>query len=98
MPLLAMLGFRKIHVYGLDSCLRDDAHHAYEQAENDGMGVIEVSVAGRTFKAHGWMVKQAEEFQQVMRHLLIPAGVELAIYGDGLIAAILQAAAAAGSE
>ena len=98
LPLLAMLGFRKIHVYGLDSCLRDDAHHAYEQAENDGMGVLEVSVAGRTFKAHGWMVKQAEEFQQVMRHLLIPAGVELAIYGDGLIAAILQAAAAAGSE
>lgn len=95
LPLLAMLGFRRIHVYGFDSCLRGDAHHAYAQPENDGCGVMAISVAGREFLCHGWMVKQAQEFQEVVRHLLIPAGVELAVHGDGLISAILNAAAAA---
>lgn len=98
LPLLAMLGFRRIHVYGFDSCIRGDTHHAYSQPENDGVEAIEVVVGGRTFRAHGWMLKQAEEFQTVMRDLLVPAGVELAIYGDGLIAAILEAAAAARGE
>lgn len=95
LPLLAMLGFQRINVYGLDSCVRAGAHHAYAQPENDGIGVVPISVAGREFLCEGWMVKQAEEFQDVMRHLLIPAGVDLAIHGDGLIAAILEAAAAA---
>jgi SAM-dependent methyltransferase len=95
LPLLAMLGFRKIHVYGFDSCLRSGEHHAYAQPENDGVGVVPILVAGREFHCHGWMVKQAEEFQQVVRHILTPAGVELEIYGDGLIAAILQAASSA---
>ncbi len=98
LPLLAMLGFRRIHVYGFDSCIRGDTHHAYSQPENDGVDAIEVVVGGRTFRAHGWMLKQAEEFQMVMRNLLVPAGVELAIHGDGLIAAILEAAAAAGDK
>lgn len=98
LPLLTMLGFRHIHVYGFDSCLRDNVHHAYVQSENDDLNVIDVSVAGKTFRAQTWMIKQAEEFQAVMRCLLIPAGVELAIYGDGLIATILNAAAAAGGE
>ena len=95
LPLLAMLGFRKISVYGFDSCLRGDDHHAYAQAENDGERVMDISVAGREFKCHGWMVKQAAEFQDVLRHLLIPAGVEIAVHGDGLISTIIKAAAAA---
>ena len=98
LTVLAMLGFRRIHVYGFDSCIRGGTHHAYSQPENDGVDAIEVVVGGRTFREHGWMLKQAEEFQVVMRDLLVPAGVELAIYGDGLIAAILEAAAAARGE
>jgi len=31
----------------------------------------------------------------LMRYVLIPVGVELTVYGDGLIAEILRAAAAA---
>lgn len=98
LPLLAMLGFRRIHVYGFDSCLRGDDHHAYAQPENDGDAVVSIFVAGEEFLCHGWMLKQAHEFQEVMRHLLVPAGVELAVHGDGLIAAILAAAAAKSEE
>lgn len=94
MPLLAMLGFRRIHVYGFDSCVRAGQHHAYAQPENDADALVPIEVDGRTFLCAGWMLKQASEFQQVVRHILAPAGVELAVHGDGLIAAIIAAAAA----
>jgi hypothetical protein len=95
LPILAMLGFRKIHVYGFDSCLRGEQHHAYPQPENDADPLIEIMVDGKTFTCATWMAQQANEFQQILTHILVPAGVELAVYGDGLIAAILNAAAAA---
>lgn len=94
LPLLTMLGFRKIRVYGFDSCLRGDAHHAYTQAENDDGTPVSIFVGGKEFQCHSWMVKQAEEFQEVLKKLLIPADVELAVYGDGLISEILTTAAA----
>ena len=34
-PLLRMLGYRKFHLFGCDSCVMDGVHHAYTQPEND---------------------------------------------------------------
>lgn len=93
LPLLAMLGFRRINVYGFDSCVRAGRHHAYAQPENDADGLIPISVNGRGFLCAGWMVQQCKEFMEIMRYILIPAGVELAVHGDGMIAAVLEAAA-----
>jgi hypothetical protein len=97
-PMLAMLGFRRIHVYGLDSCYRDKQHHAYAQAENDSDRCMEMFIDGRSFWCAPWHIKQAHEFQELMRYVLVPAGVELAIHGDGMIAAILDTAATAANE
>ena len=36
MSLAFLRGFRKIHLYGFDSCYRGDEHHAYAQNLNDG--------------------------------------------------------------
>ena len=85
-------------MYGFDSCLRGDKHHAYSQPENDDNPIMEVVVGGKTFYCHGWMAKQAHEFQEVVRYLLAPAGIELAIYGDGLIATIMEIASATTQE
>jgi hypothetical protein len=42
-----MLGYRQIEVYGLDSCFRGEAHHAYPQAEDD---------VGHVFRVRlGWL-------------------------------------------
>jgi SAM-dependent methyltransferase len=91
LPLLAMLGFRKFDIYGWDSCLRDDAHHAYAQPENDGGRVLEIEVGGRSFRCNGWMAVQANELPRVIRYVLGPIeGLELRVHGDGLIAWILQ--------
>lgn len=92
-PLMVMLGFRNIHIYGFDSCLRGDEHHAYSQPENDGVSTLSVKLNGREYLCHGWMLKQAEEFQLIIKHLLKDIDVNLCIYGDGLIAEILKSAA-----
>jgi len=57
------LGFRKIHVFGLDSMVRDGAHHAYEQKQNDGFPVQTMNVGGQQFPAEIWMVAQVQDFQ-----------------------------------
>jgi hypothetical protein len=90
-PLLRMLGFRKFHLYGFDSCLSDDAHHAYKQPENDGAMVIDVTCGGRVFKCHPWMVSQAQEFMDLIKFL--GDEIEIEVYGDGLIAHILNTGA-----
>jgi SAM-dependent methyltransferase len=91
--LLAMLGYRKVEIFGWDSCLRDDKHHAYEQPENNGRGTVPVTVGGRTFTCHPWMVVQASEVVKLIRHVwsAVP-DLELSVRGDGLIAAMLNTA------
>lgn len=91
-PLLRMLGFYRIHVFGFDSCvMQDGTHHAYVQKENDGAPTVPVTCGGRTFECAPWMLSQAAEFQDVVRFL--GDEVELAIYGDGLIRHMLQTGA-----
>ena len=92
-PLLIMLGYNKYHIYGFDSCLRDDNHHAYAQPENDCEDVMEVRCTNsdRPFKCHSWMVSQAQQFidiQPMIRDLC-----EMVVYGDGLIAHIINTGA-----
>lgn len=86
---LQMMGFRKIHIYGLDSCLTDDeVHHAYEQEENDNYRIITVTVGKgtkheREFKCHDFMAVQAKELMKLTP--IYYSDLDLAFYGDGLI-------------
>lgn len=86
-PLLRMLGFKKFHIYGWDSCLREDEHHAYDQPENTETDMTKVTVEGREFKCRMWMATQAQEFITIQQ--MIAGEVDLAVYGDGLIAALI---------
>jgi SAM-dependent methyltransferase len=88
--LLRMLGFHKIHMYGFDSCVRDDAHHAYSQPENDYVhsGGMPVSVGGRGFRCDAWMFSQAVEFMRMVR--MFGDEIDLNVVGDGLIAHIIK--------
>lgn len=89
-PLLFMLGFRKFEVYGFDSCLGpENEHHAYEQKENDGAPVVQVSCGDRVFRCHPWMVSQAREYIGEVEHLLGDE-IQMIVHGDGLIAHIIK--------
>lgn len=75
-----VLGIRKFHIYGLDSCLIKGEHHAYSQPENNFRLKLKVKVGRRIFWGHAWMVKQLDEWMQFLN--ILPEGVELAIHGD----------------
>ncbi|MDE2102756.1 MAG: DUF115 domain-containing protein [Patescibacteria group bacterium] len=87
-PLLRMLGYRHFHLFGCDSCLLDDKHHAYGQPENDGQLLIPAIIGGRTFTCQPWHVAQGEEFMRLIR--MMGDQFELEVYGDGLLAWILK--------
>lgn len=93
-PLLRMLGFWRLHLFGFDSCVRKDeskAHHAYAQAENDGEPLIPLGVGGRQFWCTPWHISQAHEFRGLIQSM--GDEVELEVYGDGLIAHMIQTGA-----
>jgi hypothetical protein len=97
-PLLRLLGYRYFHLYGCDSCLAEDGrHHAFAQPENDGGLALPVipSVGGRVFWAYPWMIAQATELCDLIARF--GDVIDLEIHGDGLLAYILTAAAAAES-
>ena len=94
MLLLRMLGFRRFHLFGCDSCLSAESqHHAYEQAENNGELAIPVTVSGgRVFYCSGWMIGQAQSFMDLVKFMRDE--IEVEVYGDGLLKHILAAGAA----
>jgi len=93
LPLLMMLGFKKFTVFGWDSCLYGDRHHAYAQPENDRdlRGTIEMQIGDRKWTCAGWQAIQAQEFIHMVR--IFPDDIELDVRGDGLIAGIIEHAA-----
>ena len=90
-PLLRLLGYKRFHLFGCDSCLSEGEHHAYVQTENDGGLVVPVSVGGRVFHCTTWMAAQAHEFMDTIKFL--GDEIEIATYGDGLLNHILQTGA-----
>lgn len=66
-------------------------HHAYRQDENEDKMVIPVTLGGRTFHCHLWMVSQAQEFIDLIK--MMGNMMELDVKGDGLLAWILTHAA-----
>ena len=89
-PLFRMLGFKRFHIFGCDSCLEEDKHHAYEQLENDDELIIPVNVSGKIFNCNPWMISQAQEFIDLIR--MVGDEIELEVYG-GLLHHILESGA-----
>lgn len=77
-------GYRKIHIFGFDSCHKDGRSHAYDQPLNLFMPGIDVEWGGRKFYASLAMKAQAETFQMISLALK-QNGCELHVYGDGLL-------------
>jgi len=95
-PMLIMLGYHRFHIYGFDSCVMEDKHHAYNQEENEGKREMGVRLGGKEFKCQMWMWVQAQEFIDIQK--MIAEHCELAVYGNGLIAHIIETAAELSKE
>jgi SAM-dependent methyltransferase len=81
-PLFRMLGFKRFHIFGCDSCLEDGAHHAYAQPENDGQAVVSVRIGDKVFACNPWMLSQAKEFIDLIK--CMGDVMELEIHGGML--------------
>lgn len=87
------MGYRKIHLYGFDSSLKDDAHHAYDQPLNNGDFVVDAIAGDRKFRSTAWMVQQTEEFCRLATELAND-GVTITVHGDGLLPHVARCMAA----
>lgn len=86
-----VLGFRSFDLYGYDSCLRGQATHAYPGSDR-GSPPRDVWLDGRRFRCTPQMARQALDFRALcaaLGHMF-----DVAIYGDGLLAAMLERKAA----
>lgn len=78
------LGFRRMEIFGYDSCHQDGQSHAYRQDMNNVIPVMEYQWAGRTFQTSVTMRTQAERFP-ILGQALQQAGATLTVWGDGLL-------------
>ena len=82
--LLHILGYKWMHVFGLDSCLMDEEHHSYAQPDADGQVIENVTVGDRDFRCTYWMLDQADQFIESVQSGRF-GDAQLAVHGDGLI-------------
>jgi uncharacterized Rossmann fold enzyme len=86
MLLAELLGFRNLHLFGMDSCYMEDAHHAYDQPLNDNENIIDLLYEDRRFKVAPWMASQANDFIDYCNRF---TGI-ITVTGDGLLAYIAR--------
>ncbi len=84
LALAFLKGFRKIHLYGFDSCYRDGAHHAYPQALNDGERASEALYNDKTYFCAPWMIGQAQEFMELVPGYMADGAI-VTVHGTGLL-------------
>lgn len=82
--LLYALGYRTIHVFGMDSSHRNGESHPYRQPMNDGEPCTIVECNGKRFTCSVTMSLQAQYFMERARQLK-DAGVAITVHGDGLL-------------
>lgn len=90
LSLLRLLGFRRFHVFGFDSCChpKTKAHHSYIQPENDKADMIRFDHGGKTWVCHTWMASQALDF--LNQYKALGQDWDIKVYGNGLISHLLK--------
>jgi hypothetical protein len=94
--LLRTLGYLRFEIFGADSCWFDEAHHAFEQPENqqDERHVVEIGPRGRPdlarrFVCSPWHLQQFSDFVLLMK--LIGQHFLINVHGEGLLAYAVRA-------
>lgn len=87
MVLFFAAGYRKIHLYGMDSSFQNGAHHAYGQSLNDADRPLDALYGERHFKTTPWMAQQVNEFVDLVPGL-VADGCIITVHGEGLLPAV----------
>ena len=94
------MGFRKIHLFGFDSCLEGKGTSKLRKVTGDRYGgekeqILELVCEGRRFWSDPAMSAQANEIQDVL-HML--EGAQIKAWGKGLIQTIIESNSKKGME
>lgn len=86
MNILMLGGYRKLHIYGMDSSY-EDHHHAYAQPMNDGDRRLETYLPAtqKNYTCAPWMIRQAVEFRDLAYPTMVENGVRMWVHGKGLL-------------
>lgn len=92
------MGFKKIHLYGFDSCLDNQyQHHAYkfQVPDKETLGNITDIKIGEepdspTFRVAGYMLQQIFDFQYIIYHY--SDKLDIKVFGNGAIAYMMKQA------
>lgn len=92
------MGFRKINLFGFDSCLQGDGTSRLRKISGERWGgdkeqILELVCEGKTFFADPAMAAQANEIQDVLGML---EGAQIKAWGKGLIQQVVAANASKG--
>lgn len=92
------MGFRKINLFGFDSCLEGDGKNKLRKITGERWGsekeqILELVCEGKTFFADPAMAAQANEIQDVIGML---EGAKIKAWGKGLIQTVVEANAKKG--
>lgn len=85
------LGYRKFHLFGMDSSYDGEFGHAYAQAEYAKS--LNVTCGDKVFKTSPQLLGQAEDFKMIAPDLL-QADCEITVHGEGLLKAVAEQMAA----
>ncbi len=86
-----LMGFRKIIMFGMDSCLAEDRYTKRFSGENIGdakKNLTDVIVGGKRFFCNWALAAQASEFQEAIAQF---KDLKIEICGGGLLSAIMEA-------
>lgn len=84
------LGFRELHIYGMDSCHAGGKHHAYRQDSNDTDKVEQVWIGEREFWCSGWQQRQIVDFQRLIQDH--GDNFRTVMHGDGALTHVVREA------
>lgn len=87
------MGFHDLHLFGMDTCVRPDAHHAYEFSEaSESLGELMPICLGapgsREFPMAPYMLGQLFDFKNTLK--LFGNRVRFTVHGDGALAELMR--------
>ncbi len=94
----AGLGYRNHLLFGYDFSQREQQPYAYEQLMNLSDDTIEIPVNGRVFRTTVSLARTADQFARAVSPVIRGCGLQIQMYSDGLLPALLEAASAPATE
>ena len=94
LALALAFGFSNLHLFGMDTCVTDEEHHAFSLSPKDPFHYEPVPLrlgdpsSGKLFKVWPYHVAQVRDFQKMLA--AFPDRMAITVHGDGVLAELMR--------